>query len=312
MKAILKTLLFLLTMVLLSQCEKEIELSSVNTSVTNITSISADLVGEVTSDGGGNIQGRGFMWAATNSPTSIEFIMVSSGDDSFSSTVYSFLPNTTYNVKAYAYNKKGVTYGEEKIFTTLEPLQDTFTDVRDGNIYKWIEIGNQIWMAENLNYHADSGCWVYDNDTPNAEIYGRLYNWETAKQVCPTGWHLPTDNEWKQLEMFLGMSREIADNEFYRGLDVGSKLKEVGTAHWASNPAATNSSGFSALPAGVMGWVDSAKYFHNRRYTTTFWTSTEQTFKQAWLRDLYCTQEGVNRTFYYKTMGFSVRCVKVK
>ena len=198
----------MLVVVLTCRCEEEIELPSVHTTaITNITTISAVLGGEVKDDGGGNILGCGIFWATSINPDSWNYKRLETGDGNFSITIYSLLPNTNYIVKAYAYNNKGVTYGEEKVFTTLEPLQGTFTDSRDGNTYKWIEIGNQIWMAENLNFHANSGCWVYDNNPENADTYGRLYNWETARNVCPDGWHLPSDNEWKELEVYLGISQ---------------------------------------------------------------------------------------------------------
>ena len=75
----------------------------------------------------------------------------------------------------------------------------TFTDQRDSTQYNRVKIGNQVWMAENLVFKADSGCWAYDNDSSNISKYGYLYDWETAKKVCPSGWHLPTKTEYETL-----------------------------------------------------------------------------------------------------------------
>lgn len=109
-----------------------------------------------------------------------------------------------------------------------------FSDTGDGQSYKWVKIGTQVWMAENLNYETKSGSWIYENDIKNANAYGRLYDWKTALEVCPEGWNLPTDREWMILEMYLGMSESKARKKGWRGKNEGSKLKEKGTQHWDS------------------------------------------------------------------------------
>jgi uncharacterized protein (TIGR02145 family) len=123
--------------------------------------------------------------------------------------------------------------------SSIAQITGTFKDSRDGRTYITISIGTQTWMAENLAFKADIGCWEYDNDQ-NKVTYGCLYNWETAKSVCPSGWHLPANYEFTVLTNFLG-GDSVA----------GVKLKEAGIAHWASpNSGATNETGFTALPGG--------------------------------------------------------------
>jgi len=184
-----------------------------------------------------------------------------------------------------------------------------FTDRRDGHIYKWVGIGSQVWMAENLNFDTGSGSWVNDDNSANADIYGRLYDWETACDVCPDGWHLPTDDEWKTLEMYLGMSQADANSEgWWRGTDEGGKLKETGTIHWnCPNIRSTNESGFSALPGGAYNM----RYCDGKGYGGSFWSSTESDSSNAWCRELFYNKSEVNRSYYgYKGHGFSVRCIR--
>lgn len=144
----------------------------------------------------------------------------------------------------------------------------------DGNVYQIVTIGTQVWMAENLkvtHYRngdvipnvTDGPTWAglttgayceYDNNVASVATYGRLYNWYAAvdtRNIAPDGWHVPSDEEWKQLETYLGMSQAEADAIGLRGSDEGGMLKETGTSHWDSpNTGATNESGFTALPGG--------------------------------------------------------------
>jgi uncharacterized protein (TIGR02145 family)/uncharacterized repeat protein (TIGR02543 family) len=211
-------------------------------------------------------------------------------------------------------------------------------DSRDNNFYRTVKIGNQVWTAENLAYlpevqnNADFatngsalqpayGVYGYDGSnvaTAKAEvnygIYGVLYNWYVIDQtnVCPSGWHVPSDEEWKTLEMELGMSQAEADqNAAYRGTDQGSQLAG-NEALWSDALLDANakfgSSEFSALPSGF-------RYNSNGNFTDlgTFgylWSSTEGTTGTAYHRSLNYNSPTVYRRDYNKLYGFSVRCVK--
>lgn len=206
----------------------------------------------------------------------------------------------------------------------------TVTDI-NGNVYRTVKIGDQWWMAENLkvthyrngdtipNVTDDSewanlstGAWcVYGNDESNADTYGYLYNLYAVDDSCniaPKGWHVPTDEEWKTLEMHLGMSQSEADDYGYRGTDEGGKLKETGTTHWNSpNNGATNESGFSALPGGYRYLNGDFKYMG---YYAYFWSSTEYYSDLAWGRYLDCGSSGVYRYNFAKQCGLSIRIIR--
>jgi len=174
--------------------------------------------------------------------------------------------------------------------------KSSFTDSRDGKTYKTVKIGTQTWIAENLAYKASSGCWAYHNDISIVAEYGYLYNCETAKNVCPAGWHLPSDDEWATLITYLG-GDSVA----------GGKLKETGITHWLnSNKGATNETGFTALPGGDH-YIDGK--FSSIRQTGCWWSSTIDG-SMAWLRMLYNNYSYISRNVAIKEVGFSVRCVK--
>jgi uncharacterized protein (TIGR02145 family) len=171
-----------------------------------------------------------------------------------------------------------------------------FTDSRDGQVYKWVKIGNQVWMAENLNYETPNSWW-YDNNSANGDIYGRLYTWAAAMNgesssnsvpsgvqgVCPDGWHLPSDAEWTVLTDYLG-GESVA----------GGKMKEAGTVHWNSpNTGATNSSGFTALPGGLSYTSGDFNYLGSIGH---WWSATESSSTNAWGRTLRYGGDKVNRS----------------
>jgi len=207
----------------------------------------------------------------------------------------------------------------------------TVTDI-DGNIYLTIKIGEQWWMMENLKvthyrngdpilYEPDDYSWTaitigayceYNNDVAYGDAYGRLYNWYAvgdSRNIAPEGWHVPTDDEWKQLEMYLGMSQATADGTLWRGVNEGGKLKETGTMHWLDpNYAATNVYGFTALPGGSRHYMTG--YFSFLGAGSPFWLATEYDGGSAWMRNLANNHGDIYRNYTSKSQGFAVRCVK--
>ncbi|MFZ5981573.1 MAG: fibrobacter succinogenes major paralogous domain-containing protein, partial [Candidatus Zixiibacteriota bacterium] len=147
----------------------------------------------------------------------------------------------------------------------------------------------------------------------NAATYGRLYNWfavDDSRGLAPEGWHVPSDDEWKQLERYLGMDSTEADNQGWRGTDEGGKLKETGEAHWNSpNEGATNETGFTALPGGYLYPYLSA-FFESIGKSAYFWSSTEDPTNEGWYRILDYAVSQIARYSYNKVHGYSVRCVK--
>jgi uncharacterized protein (TIGR02145 family) len=217
--------------------------------------------------------------------------------------------------------------------TNSDGDNNTFTDSRDGKVYKTVTIGDQVWMAENLAYlpsvnqvasgsedTAGSYYYVYGYDGTNVadakatlyyDTYGVLYNWTAAMDgetsdttnpsgiqgVCPTGWHLPSDAEWTELTDYLGGTSTA-----------GRKLKETGTTHWNSpNTGATNETGFTALPGGSRG---NSGTFLGIGGDGCWWSATENDATFAWYLEVTYIFSDVFRSSNYKDVGFSVRCVR--
>jgi uncharacterized protein (TIGR02145 family) len=187
----------------------------------------------------------------------------------------------------------------------------TFTDGRDQKKYKTAKIGNQTWMAENLNYATSSGSWcygeggeVYDGNESvtlsNSEIqanwakYGRLYDWNTAKTACPTGWHLPSNAEWDELMTAVGGYSTA-----------GTKLKSK--SGWNDNGNGTDDYGFSALPGGLR-YTDGS--FGNAGNIGDWWTATEFGSGVAYFWNMFYIFDDVDEYDSSKDAGYSVRCVK--
>jgi uncharacterized protein (TIGR02145 family) len=204
----------------------------------------------------------------------------------------------------------------------------TMTD-QQGNVYKTIVIGSQEWMAENLKTsiyrngnaianvtdgvqwnNLTTGAWChYENDSQYDCPYGKLYNWYAVvdpRNVCPTGWHVPTDEEWSTLINYLDPD---ANGGINSSNVAGGKMKSTGTQYWqVSNTDATNESGFSGLPAGGRGPFDGT--FGSLGYYVNWWSSTEAGSTDAYVRRLSYDFGDAYRSFSRKDYGISVRCLR--
>jgi len=158
---------------------------------------------------------------------------------------------------------------------------------------KTVEIGNQVWMAKNLNINVN-GSKCYEDKSANCDKYGRLYSWDMAKTACPSGWHLPSNAEWETLINSIG------------GSTAGTKLKSK--SGWANNGNGTDNYGFSALPGGV-GGVDG--HFYGAGDYGHWWSATDGNGSSAYSKNMTYNSESVfNYNSSPKSSLFSVRCVK--
>lgn len=251
-------------------------------------------------------------------------IAINLGNNTTSWTDFNCKPNTDYTYRIYAI--AGSNTSDIKTITIKTPegnLTGTFTDSRNGKTYKWVKIGNQTWMAENLYYipqvcppTENCGIWVlgyYGHDvleataTDDYKTFGCLYDWETANSIAPEGWHLPTEEEWYELINYLGGSTVAL-----------SKLMAAGDASWGLNSTYTNESGFTALPG-------CNKVFNSFSCSIAlFWAAIPNwAINEGWdLQDymdftnqgdcyfLYGGIDDLSASSCYFDRGGSVRCVK--
>ncbi|UZJ40279.1 Hsp70 family protein [Prosthecochloris sp. SCSIO W1101] len=234
----------------------------------------------------------------------------------------------------------------------IKQQESSVTDI-DGNTYRTVKIGKQVWMAENLSVahyrngevipqiqddeewiSLITGAWCYYENNKNYNEYGRLYNWYAVKDsrgLAPEGWHVPSDEEWKLLERYLGMSEEDISYSFFiphhlvsmefrslfyeqRG-GIGGLLKETGIKYWAyPNEGATNMSGFTALASGGrFTWSPWSHFqFRNIGHKGSFWSSSEagENSISAWFRELRYNNTEVAYESGLKIYGLTVRCVR--
>jgi Fibrobacter succinogenes major domain (Fib_succ_major). len=287
--------------------------------------------GNVIYEGSSKLSEHGIYFGLSHNPEigGTKF-QIDNGAGLFSDLLSGLNTGTIYYVKAYATNNSGTVFGAEVSFTTGQV--SNYNSIRDidGNMYYIINIGNQVWMAENLrttrfndgtlipNISDDSWgdlnipgyCW-YNNNPGFKSTYGALYNWYTVdsisnglKNVCPSGWHVPDDTEWTMLITFLGGEA-----------GAGTKLKETGDYYWSPSASmGDNSSDFSALAGGQRidfrpaSFNGSSGLFYDIGYLSTFWSNTFNT-DNHWLQ-VRSDVSGAEKHLSKKNSGNSIRCIK--
>lgn len=339
-------ILLFLAMIACQSVEEEEELQLTINRIEYISEGSYLLTCTLASMGDKEITAHGICWGESEHPD-IEACSIELGPPErtgeFSLVVSGLLTSTVYYFRSYAVIRATPLYTDEKKITTLPSEENMLMDINK-NIYKTVQIGEQTWMASNLKVtrYADGTpvtfvedqmewfhftrdtaayCW-YDNVRTNGYAYGALYTWPAAvartlgselipsgiQGVCPDGWHIPSDGEWKQLEMHLGMSHEDANSSKWRGVDQGAKLKEDGSRRWKSpNISVPADVGFEALPGGFRHGSGEFMELNN---SARFWTSSGRGYGFAWVRGLDYDKASVYREFSGVYRGHSVRCVK--
>jgi uncharacterized protein (TIGR02145 family) len=293
--------------------------------ITSITQTTAVSGGNVSADGGVTVSAKGVCWATTPNPAITNSKTTDgTGTGGFTSSLTPLLSGTTYYVRAYATNSVGTAYGNQLIFTTAGTLTDN-----DGNTYNTVKIGDQWWMAENLKTRklndntaipnvtdntawtlltTPALCWINNDEATYKPIYGTMYNWLAVNtgNLCPTGWHVPSDAEYKTMELYLGLAPADIDLWGWRGTDQGSQLKN--TTGWAAGQNGTNTSGFSALPGGYR--YAATGVFNDVGNLSYWWTSTADGTTAAWYRRLDGNNTGVYHASTSMLGGKYVRCIK--
>jgi len=312
-------------------------LATIRTSSVYSITLTMAIVGTfITEDGGETITASGICWGTMQNPTIADNTTTDGCLETRCSHITyltALTANTTYYIRAYVTNNAGTAYGNQLNFTTASGFSpiifnpalsyNTISDI-DGNTYKTVQIGTQMWMAENLkttkfndgtsiplvtedqNWRTLSTpgyCW-YNNETNYTKGYGGLYNLYAVKtgNLCPVGWHVPSENEWTILADYLG------------GMGpANAKIRETGITHWQSlSSDATNVSGFTALPGGCRFWNGQ---FANLGIAIYLWSSTEYGqnlwgLEWDYMKNWEGTGFGSGTGTQGANSGLSVRCLK--
>ena len=307
-----------------------------------IARTSAVCKGKILFEGPDSIIDYGFCWSTSDGPTLANKSMASQylTDSIHGLNITGLNTNTTYYLRSYLTSTSGTSYGNQVSFTTKPATAHTFfnpdltyhviSDI-DGNSYKTIQIGTQEWMAENIKtsrlndgtaiplitdaevwrYLKTPGyCWYENNESVFKNIYGAYYNWYAVntEKLCPTGWHVPNEDDWKVLKISLGMTPEQAAMEGFQGT-IGSKIKETGTFNWVEGSSeANNESGFTALPGSCR--LDDGRFFGEGQ-GAGWWSATVSSNPYSWSHWVPCNKSWIHRSgMLGQTYGLNVRCIK--
>jgi uncharacterized protein (TIGR02145 family) len=273
--------------------------------------------GNIIDEGGSAITCKGVCWNNIGKPViSDNHTHDGNGNGRFISVLSGLLPNTTYFVRAYATNGTGTVYGNEIRFKAYKA--DAIQDI-EGNFYNTLQIGSQIWMAENLkttryndrtpvsyvtdnatwkNLNTEAYCWYNNDSVAFKYLYGALYNWYAVStgKLCPAKWHVADATDWSKLIAYLG-GTAIA----------GDKLKAAGGEYWCEGNSGNNSTGFTALPGGYRYWEDGG--FSYMQWGGGWWTSTGDLSNGVGV-GMSCYASGISENPGNKNGGSSVRCIK--
>ncbi|MCF8357190.1 MAG: hypothetical protein K9H26_00425 [Prolixibacteraceae bacterium] len=299
-------ILYSLTILFFTSCDgPDIKMPVVQIdSISNISHNSAFVYATIVDDGGSTPAFGGAAWSDSPGVTLEDTITKVGSYIHFNVAIAELEPYKTYFVRPYCEDHRGGVLGEEISFTSKSV--ETYTDSRDGNVYPVLPLGNLIWFAENLRFNSEEGCVPVLNDNyTELTRFGNLYTFETAQNVCPEGWRLPADDDWKDLERFVGVPEEEIDAA--RTTDAGLQLIIPGKKYFKYFNNGTNCTGFSALPAGYYTKDDGYSIFGT---SIIFWSNTitnDEAIKRIF------DQDGgiIYREHVYETNSYySVRCVK--
>lgn len=323
-------------------------------SATDISKTSVQINAEIMS-GGNDVTERGFIVSHSKYLDNPQTFSCGDGGGTYNAVVSGLSPCSRIFYKAYVKTSYGTYYGEIMSVSTY----DDFVDARDGSVYEYVVAGSQRWMTENVHYlpsvsevvtgseddgqENESHYYVYGySGTSVSEAavsllpqtieavpdginsyatFGVLYNYNAAQSACPDGWHLPTDGEWTQLEVYLQNncfnSNGIVDCDLNR-LTNNYTAKSLSSANlWCQSDYENtvgfmlnknNATGMSALPSGYRS--SSSEDFYGLGKDAYFWTATGANGSEAYGRSIGFTNDGLNRSNYDKSNGLSVRCVK--
>lgn len=310
--------------------------------VNNVTSTTAQCGGSVVTDNGYSVTERGVCWSTSNPPMVYHDRTIDgAGMGSFVSSLTGLIPGTTYYVRAYAITNAGTIYGGVVSFTTPTLCGTSTIFDYDLNEYPTVQIGNQCWLKENLRstHYADgTAISSVNNVSSSSTAYyyapsgsignGYLYNWKAVMRssssssanpsgiqgICPTGWHVPSDQEWAELENFVGSQDSClcSSNQTYiaKALAANSGwTSNTGTCVVGNGQNNNNKTGFSALPVGCFYYGNGG--YHSIGTGAYFWSATQTSTDNAWYRSLQNNSASVSRSSASKdAYGYSVRCLR--